>query len=382
MRLRMRPLIWKVISSLGELNEHHDQATENPMKTNTSLFRSLAAAVVLAFGTATHTSFAQTTATTIPVGFVTKTIPASPDGVSPGQLALSIPLYQTADFTGVVASIDSTTQFTLTGANFTFDASNDTHNPRLVRVKSGANVGLYINKITANTTTQLTVSTDISSILSVGDTIEVFPANTLGKVFGSYAFGTTIPVLATGLTATTTGTGNVFILLNKVWGTYYNNGTIWKKAGSPSAQDDTVITPDAGVFVVNYAQAAIPITLTGTIPSTTEETVFAGGGSTFIANRFPVDTTFDTLFGGATGSASLLLPGWVTGTPANGGDSVFAWNSAGNKWDTYYHNGSTWRKSGSPGNKGTDVIPAGTAVVVSRSAASAVGISFPLPYTP
>ena len=357
---------------------------QTPMKTNASFLRHLAASAVLLLAVATQPSFAQTTATTTPVGFITATVPASPDGgTTPGQLTLSIPLYQSADFAGSVASIDSATQFTLTGANFTFNVATDTHNPRLARVMTGANVGMYLT-VTANTATQLTVSTNITGLLSVGDTVQVLLANTIGKVFGSYAFGTTPPLLSTGATATTAGVDNIFILNNNIWGTYFNNGTNWKQSGKLSTFDDFVINPDAGIFVMHYGAAPVSITLTGTIPSTTEEINFIGNGQTFIANRFPVDTTLNSLLGGATGTASLLLPGWVIGTPGNGGDSVFAWNSTNKKWDTYYYDGTNWKKSGVLGTFGntTGVIPPGTAVVVSRASQTAVALAQTLPYTP
>ncbi len=329
--------------------------------------RILSALTILSITALLNGANAQT-ASTVPVGFMTVTIPASPDGIIASSAAMSVPLYKAADFTGAVSTVDSSTQFTATGASWVAGAFANAAAPRLVRIKAGAQVG-KIFPVTANTTNQLTIAGDLTGVLSIGDSIEVLPANTLGLLFGS-----TTPVLQTGATATTPGADNVFILTNNTWGTYYHNGVNWKKSGSLANQNNTIIYPDDGVFVVHYGTSPVALTFVGTVPSTSEQTDLVGSGSTFIANRFPVDTQLL-----ATGIH--LIPGWVNGATVDVADNVFAWNAAQNKWDTFYHNGVNWKKSGSLANQNTTVIPSGSAVVIKRSSATPATLTQALPYS-
>lgn len=320
---------------------------------------------------------AQTTATTTPVGFITVTIPAAVDVSTPSNTSLSVPLYNTAAYVSSVATLDSATQFTMTGAAWTAGAFAAPAAPYLVRIKGqptlnvGANVGRTF-LITGNTTNQLTVSlpngvVNINTLLNVNDSCEIVPANTLGSLFG-----TTTPVLQSG--ASVDVADNVFILNGGSWETYFHNGTSWRKSGGLGNKDNTVIYPDEGLFIVHITTSPVVLTLMGTVPSTSEETQLLGSASTFLANRFPVDTTLV-----ATGIH--LLPGWVTGAVETA-DLVYAYNSGTSQWDTYYHNGTSWRKSGAIGNKDSTVIPAGTAIVVSRQSAATAVLSQTLPYTP
>ena len=345
------------------------------MKASSRSIRPLA--TVLACTLLASALHAQTTATTTPVGFITVTIPAAANVSTPSNTSLSVPLYNTAAYVSSVATLDSATQFTMTGAAWTAGAFADPAAPYLVRIKGqptlnvGANVGRTF-LITANTTNQLTVSlpngvANINTLLNVTDSCEVVPANTLGTLFG-----TTTPVLQSG--ATVDAADNVFILNGGTWETYFHNGTTWRKSGGTGNRNNTLIYPDEGMFIVHTTTSPVVLTLMGTVPSTAEETQMLGSASTFLANRFPVDTTLV-----ATGIQ--LLPGWVTGA-VDTADLVYAWNSTTTLWDTYYHNGTSWRKSGATGNKDTTVIPAGTAIVVSRQNAATAVLTQTLPYTP
>ena len=111
----------------------------------------------------------------------------------------------------------------------------------------------------------------------------------------------------------------------------------------------------------------------GTVPSTSEKTDLDGAGITFISNRFPVDATLVS-----TGLQST--PGWTTGSSANAADKVYLWNGSG--WDTFFHNGTTWRKSGNFNPQDNTPIPAGSALYISRINASASVLAQSLPYTP
>ena len=359
-------------------------ALQTTMKTNASLLRHLATSVALCIAALSTTASGQTTATTIPVGFITTTLPIAPSASSPSNTTISVPLYTSADFAGAVLSVDSTTTLTLTGANFSITPTPifaDVANPRLVRVKTSStpsHVGKFF-VVTTNTANQLTlkdayaVTTDITSSISAGDTCEVLPANTLGKLFGVNAAGAT-SVFATGTFfktgASATLADNLLIWTGSTWASYYNNNTNWKTTGFIN-QNNTIIYPDEGLFVIHRdTTSALTLTLMGTVPSTAEQTALPTG-STFLPNRFPTDTTL--LASGIQNS-----PNWLAGPSAANADKVFIWNGA--TWGAYYWNGTNWKTTGFLIQDGK-VIPAGTAIFITRSSASGA-LTQALPYVP
>ena len=289
-------------------------------------------------------AFGQTTATTIPAGFITVTIPAAPSATTSSNAALSIPLYKSADFVGPVATIDSANQFTLTGAAWTAGQFANTSAPRLVRIKSGASIGKFF-VVSANTTNQLTVDLTGTGVANINTVIsaspatqcEIVAANTVGNVFGTAG---SPPTFKAGATAT--DADNLLLWNGAGWDVYYWTGgvgspnNIWKKTGNLD-RSNVVIYPDDGVFVVHKdTAAALAVTFLGTVPSTSEQSDLASAGSTFLANRFPTDTTL-----GGLGLQSL--PGWAAGATANSADNVLIWNDALGGWDTYYWTGSVGR---------------------------------------
>ena len=352
------------------------------MKTPSLRLRPFAAAILCSL--MAPALFAQT-ATTTPVGFVTVTIPAASDSSTPSNTVVSIPLYGTADYVSTVATIDSTTQFTLTGAAWTPGAFADATAPRLVRVKTSttaAHVGKFF-LIAANTTNQLTVTlsttvADIATVLSVGDSCEVVPANTLGSVFGTAAKP---PTLTGGISPNVAD--NVLIFDGTTWQTYFWTGAvgspvnIWKKTG-PLDRSGTVIFPDEAVFVIRRDTAAVAaVTLMGTVPSTAEQTDIAPDGSTFLSNRFPVDATLG-------GLGLQNLPSWVAGTSPTTADNVLIFD--GTTWQTYFWTGAVgspvniWKKTG-PLDRSSTPIPTGTGVFIIHAGAAAT-LSQALPYVP
>ncbi len=316
---------------------------------------------------------AQTTATTTPVGFVTVTIPAAVNSTTPSNAAISVPLYGTAAFQGTIASVDSSNAFSLSGAAFTASQYSSSTSPYFVRIMSGTSVGRFF-LISANTATQLTVNTsgaDLTTLLSVGDSAQIVPANTLGSLFGS-----TAPGFLTAASAI--GADNVYLWNGTTWELYFNNGTHWLKSGNLNPNlDSTIIYPDEGIFISRHdTSGPLTITLMGTVPSTTEQSELAGAGSSFLPNRFPLDTQLVNL--GLQNS-----PNWKAGASASQADNVYVWNTANSTWEVYFYTGAHWQKSGNLNpNLDATVISAGTSVFVTRSSASQTLLSQSLPYTP
>ncbi len=321
----------------------------------------------LLLGTATSQAQSSTaTATTVPVGYLTQTVAAA-SGNGPTNATLSLPLYNAAVYAGAITSVDGSTAFSSSAAAWTTNQFTTT--PFFARIKSGANVGRCF-PITANTATQLTVSPqgatdtqtyDLRTLLSNGDTFEILPANTLGSLFGLNG--------GPFLTGSAVGTADdvyLWDVTKKAWSVYFNNGSHWRSAASLQNQDNVMLYPEEGIYIV-HRDTANPLTLTflGTTPSTTERTDIPGTGSVYVANRFPVDTTL-------AGLALQNLPGWQSGTTVASADNLYVWNAAKNAWDVCFYNGTHWRSASSLQNiETTETVPAGTAMFVVRQSASA-----------
>ncbi|MES2568595.1 MAG: TIGR02597 family protein [Verrucomicrobiota bacterium] len=332
-------------------------------------FRNYAAVLACSIAVALAPSLsAETTATTTPVGFITVTIPAAANATTPSSRTLSIPLYNTAAYAGAVASVDSSSAFTVSGAAWT--ANQFTTVPHFVRVKTGTNVGRFF-LIASHTANQLTVNTNganLTTLLAANDNCEIVPANTLGSVFG-----TTTPLLQANADAALAD--KVFIWNGTAFDSFFHNGTNWRKATTTTNENNTVLYPDEGFFITRVATTPVNLTLMGTVPSTAEKTDLAGSGSTFIGNRFPVDIQLVAL-------GLHQTPNWVSGPTAKTSDTVYAWNMAAGIWDVYFYNGTNWKKSGSLANQNTTVIPAGTSLFVTRANGTPVTLAQVLPYTP
>jgi uncharacterized protein (TIGR02597 family) len=314
--------------------------------------------------------------TTIPVGFTTATVPAATDASNPASTVISAPFYAVADFVGAVSSVDSSNQLSVSGAAF----GSLTGTPHLARLKSGASIGRFF-VVTANTATQLTLDTTTAGYtlttgapsttqaqVNVGDSVEVLPANTLGTLFGT----SSVP-FQTGASAN--ASDNVYLFNGASWDVYFHNGTNWRRSGSGLNQNNAVVLPDRGMFIVRRAVSPLSFTFLGTVPSTTERTDFTGPASTFRSVRFPVDTT-------VLGLGLQALPSWLAGASASASDNLYLWN--GSSWSVYFYNGTNWRKSGSGLNQNTTVIPLGTAMFVVRQSTAAGSTSTlvqTLPYT-
>ena len=340
--------------------------------------------------------------TTTPVGFNTATITPAASATQPKGTVVSVPFYAVpADFQGAVSAVDSTNQLSLSGAAFTpSPAAGDLVTvPHLARIKSGASVGRFF-KITANTATQLTLDTTTAGYtlttgaptntqaqVVVGDSVEVLPANTFGSLFGTTTG--TVP-FQQGSAANAADNVYMWNKVNQNFDIFFFKNDAspaqWRRSGSGVNQNNTVIFPDQGLFILRRGTAALTLTFLGVVPSTTERTDFAGPKSALTSNRFPVDATF----AGATNPLNLQnLPGWTGGSTANApSDNVYVWNNANQNWDVYFYktdaSPAQWRKSGSGVNQNTTVIPIGSAMFILRRS-SATGnqstLAQALPYS-
>ena len=320
------------------------------------------------------------TVATIPAGYLSLTLPPAASVNNPTCSAVSIPFYNASLFTGPISSVDSSQAFSCANAAWTVNQFVTV--PSFAHFISGSSVGRSF-LITANTATQLTVSAqgaddttpyNLATLLSAGDTFEVVPANTLGSLFGI----TGGPFL-TGKTAMTADNVYLWNVANQTWNVYFNNGSHWRSASSLLNQDNVIIYPEEGLYIV-HSDTVHPLTLAfmGVVPSTNERTDVPGAASSCISYRFPVASTI--------GALSLEnLPGWQSGKTATTADDVYLWNSAANTWDVCFYNGTHWRNAASILNvDSTEIVPAGAALfVIRQSVAPSAGFTLvqTLPYT-
>ena len=311
-----------------------------------------------------------TTATTVPVGFTTVTVAPAASSSAASSQVLSVPFYTSAAYAAPVSSVNSSTQFTSTAASWTANQFAQAATPYLVHVKSGNSVGRYF-LIQSNTTNQVVVYSrgyDLTTIITAGDLFEIVPANTLGTLFGT----SSVP-FQTGDSATTAD--NIFLWNGTNFDQYYHDGTAWKRSDSLLSQNNTVLYPDEGIFLTRRSTAALSLTFLGTVPSTTERSDVPGPGSTFVSNRFPVNTTLSAV-------GFQLLPFWKSGSSVSDADSVYLWN--GTNWAQYYYDGTNWRRSDSLLTFDSQAITAATAMFVVRQSAatgSSSTLTQTLPYS-
>ncbi len=321
-------------------------------------------------------SLAQTAVTTVPVGFIRVPVAAAVDAANPSLTAVSVPFYGSALYAGAVTGLSGSQVIVVNGANWT--AGQFVSPPTFCRIKSGAGTGGFF-PVTANTATQLTLNTGNVSLVGVsptgsnqvqvlaGDKIEIVPANTLGGLFGT----ATVP-FQTGANAA--AADNVLLFNGTSWSVFYHNGTVWQSPIAAGDQSGVVVPPDGAMFVVRRATAPLSVYVAGTVPDSPEVLVLPAALSRFVGNRFPADTTL-------SGLGIHSNPNWKKGASAAQSDNLLVWN--GVTWESFFHNGTQWRRAGSFLNFNSHPIPVGAGFFAVRKPGGTgdVLVSLPLPYT-
>jgi uncharacterized protein (TIGR02597 family) len=321
-------------------------------------------------------SYGQTAVTTVPVGFLRVSVAGAQDAANPALTAVSVPFYGAALYAGAVSGVGGAQVLTVNAAGWT---PNQYVVPAtFCRIKSGAATGAFF-RVVSNTATQLTLDTGSAVLvagsptsanqvpIAAGDKMEICAANTLGGIFGT----TTVP-FQTGANASSAD--NVLLFNGASWSVFYHNGSAWQSPLMAGDQSGVVIPPDGAVFVLRRAIAPLSLYVAGTVPSTSEVLALPVNLSRFVGNRFPTDTTL-------AGLGVHLHPNWRTGASAAQSDNLLVWN--GFTWESFFHNGTQWRRAGSFLNFNSHPIPAGSGVFVVRKPGGTGDalVSLPLPYT-
>jgi len=275
--------------------------------------------------------FAQTTAKTTPVGYVSlgDTTSGEPACKPETDVFISVPVLKSADYTGTVAS-ETSGVITLAGSPaFTTGQYSDAAAPYYAVIQTGAKAGL-IGLVTANDAGTITVSPqpgDSLSGLVAGDVVTLRRAWTVAGLLGN-----SLPVGVSLLTFPASGAVNP-----SAEGIYDWDGTNWVDnviTGAPA--DNDVIYPGETVVLRNSTTTPIA------------SLVVSGEVSTF-AQRIPIaaaeeasdySVSYFSPVGEALGNSGL-------GAVAVAGDALLGFdnNSSGvNKSASVIldHDGSDW----------------------------------------
>jgi len=257
-----------------------------------------AAACGMAYGAAT--------AYTVPVGYVTLTIPANADTTIAPSLTQA-PLLQAAS-TGIADNV-ITVDATGAATNAFINVSPDTNAKTYVLVRSGPLAGLRF-PVTANDATTITVNGGASTLQAQGfastNQISVIPYWTLGTLFPGGA-GVGVSSAASGIFSadggyvmfseqSSVGTNRA----NPTWYIYYagdgdypagwyDNNLIFN-----GLQDTVALDPAVMMTIRSVAPTNATVTVTGTVPSTSLSTriiTAAASNEEYLGCPFPVDTT-------------------------------------------------------------------------------------------
>jgi hypothetical protein len=359
----------------------------------------------------------------------------------------SLPLTSDPSYTGFVAAVTADNKGSYSIISVAVDANNPAPwtagslataaAPYFVKILSGQEIG-RIMKVTANTTSSLTLDvTDNSSqtvglttsgfsvtpgAVGVGDTFEIFSADTLGSVFGE---NTTQAATWTGTTMTVTlSAANPAIMVGAtVTGTGIATGTtVTAISGTSLTLSAATTTSESGVtltfsglllngssslftadtvsiynpalfrwqtYFFNTASGVGYWELSGTTTNANNTILYPYGALTITRRPNEAATAIAVtgrvaevpiitkttgnnaiVYGSTDYPADLTLSQLQLGANWNKGSSVFTadtisiWDAALLRFDTYYQlSDSTWRKSG---NSSTDqssfVIPTGSAI--------------------
>ena len=338
-------------------------------------------------------SNAQTTVTTDPVGFVSKSCLANSDTI------LSAPFMRLPEFVGAIQSVAGSV-ITVSGTPWTANqfvyAAGSQPNTYFALIGPHASTNPNegrIYKITANSTNTLTVNLNGDSISGVQSSTQllVVPYWTLGTLFPasdvnvSYISSPSVASRQTQiLVPNYSGSG---INLSTT-ATYFYFNDAWRKFGTDptiSRNDDTL--EPTGYFILRNAGTGTTLTALGSV-LVKKESIFLRTNTSskqdnFVSITRPVDVKLDDL--------GLISSGAFAASPsvASRTDELFVFNNAASGINksasaTYFYFNGAWRKFGQDPtiNVGqTATIPAGDGFMI-RKAASGGGASVVWQNTP
>ncbi len=311
-----------------------------------------------------------TNVVTDPVGFITLNVEGTNTGVRYSFLGLG--LTQAPSNRGIVSGVSGTHIMvgdTLTAGQFNQTITGTTTNPvAFIEITSGSKAGL-MDDIVSNDTANVFTASDISSLVSSGQTYKIYPHWTIGTVFGA-----TNDVGLTGLTSSA-DSDNITVLDPRTQRSvtyYYKGGGIgakgWRAVGSSDNQSNAVLYVDQGFYILRQPVNPVTISLKLVGGVKLGQTIIpVAAADNFVANVYPATTTL--------GASGLYTTNAVTGllgaSSSADSDNVEIWNQSLQKWDTYYYKATGigtkgWRLVGASSEASTNTINSGTMMHIRR----------------
>lgn len=361
-----------------------------PMKTNPSLLRHLAVAAALLLPAATPTLFAQTTATTDPVGFITLTAAGGGTVASPKLTLLSPTLMQPISWQGAITGVSTnttgSTTITVSGVQWTTDQFNGAAGAYYLEIISTTTPGHsgvmgQITSTTAGTTnSSLTTTENLFTFAAIGDTIRIRKDLTLADVFGA--------TNSAGLLASSgdASTADEILLYNGAASVSYFYYT-----GSPGFPagwyNSTTFDPAGTVVLAPHQGVVIKKKTTGGVTFTSNGAVKTGNTLFPVVNGLNVLGTVSAQ--GLTLATSGLYTGDAnTGVKPSSGDASTADElvlyPSGSPVSYFYYTGSPgfpagWYNSTTFDPADAVSIAPGTAFVLNRKGGVAFNWTLPSP---
>lgn len=344
----------------------------------TPFLRHLSVATALILTTAVQSSFAQTTATTDPVGFITLPITGGGSVTAPKFSLISATVTQPISWQGAItglttagAGVNATTTITVSGTPFTVSQYGVSYYAEIVTVSPNTHTTGALASITSTpTTSSIVVSGNLVSpnaFAQVGDTLRIRKEMTLSDVFGTT---NTAGFLSTDDPSTS---DEVFIYEGGVGVSYFyyigdiiGNPAGWYRSDTFAPAATTVIGAHQGVVVKRKAAAALNVTANGAVKT----------GNTL----FPVVSGLNVLGTVSAQGLTLATCGLYTGSATTGvkasddpstGDNITIY-IAGAQKNYFYYVGDTfgnpagWYQSDTFTLANTVALPPGVSFVLNR----------------
>ena len=314
------------------------------------------------------------TVSTDPVGYVTLTINGSPDGTTPAFTALSVGMQNAAVVTGSIASDATSAVLTDSNASNTTNAYAATdaagNGSYFLQITSGANEGLICD-ILSNDATTYTTGTDLTGIVSAGDTYVIKAHVTLADIFGaanSVGFRSGGDSLSSDLVfiMSTDGVGSYSTYYYQTDDFGFLGGNGWRVVGdSNTDMSNVVVGPDDGIMISRSATGNLNTVVSGNVNTVDHKRTLPNGLS-LVSYPFPVAVTLDD------SGIFDANNGYVTDGDSLSSDIVYVISSSGTFSSYYYQTdnfgflgGTGWRAVGDANTDvGSTEITAGSSVVV------------------
>ncbi|NCG08220.1 MAG: TIGR02597 family protein [Verrucomicrobia bacterium] len=327
---------------------------------------------------------------TAPVGYQSLTINGSPDGSTASYTALSVGFQNASEYSGSVTTTPNSAVLTDSSASLVASAYSGQDATGIsayyLEITSGTSAGLILD-IVANTSNTITTGSDLTGLVTSGDTFAIKAHTTLAGIFGTSN--------ATGLQSGGSASSSDLVYImstdgNGTYSTYYYQtdtfnilgGTGWRSfSDSNTDMSNVAIAPDDGIIVKRTATGDLTLVVSGNVKEVTHKRDLPAGFS-LVAYPFPVDVTL------ADSNIYTGSNGYVSAGSGSSSDLVYILSSDGS-FATYYRQTDTFNILGGDGwrsfddsstSRDSQVIPAGSSIIILHRG-SGLSWSDALPYT-